>query len=414
MTMADAPHPDDPRKPDSPTDIKKPNWKFVLKNAVREFSDDQLPDAAAALTYFTVLSIFPGLIALVSILSLFGQSGDLVRSLIDDLAAQGAIPSDALDTIGPVLDNLLAAPAPGLGLVIGLATALWTASNYVKAFSRAMNRIYEVPEGRGPVKFNLGMYGLTAGMLLIVALVLIGLAISGPMAESLGNVIGLGDVAVTVIEIAKWPLIAALVVVLVALLYWGTPNVRQPKIRWISIGAALAILLAALASVAFGFFVANFGNYQATYGALAGVIVFLFWVNIINMVLLFGAEVDAELERGRQLQGGIEAEEAIQLPLRDEKGAIKKAEKQQEAVAEAREVRLTAGESSDPDADSDGDTDAEADADSAGTSGGARGSGDVRGHGASAVSSEEIAEAKKALAEQEKAANKPTNHYPEL
>lgn len=346
MTIDDAPHPEDPRKPDSPTDIKPPNWKFVLKSTVREFNDDGLSDAAAALTYFTVLSIFPGLIALASMLSLFGQSGEVLRTLILDLRDQGAIPASAIDTIEPVITTLVDTPAPGFGLVLGLLIALWTASNYVKAFSRAMNRVYEVPEGRGPVKFNLAMYGVTAGILALLSLAIIGVTISGPLAESVGNVFGLGDAAVTAFTIIKWPVIAAIVVIVVAILYWATPNVKQPKFRWISVGALVAIVLAAVASAAFGFYVANFGNYQATYGTLAGVIIFLFWINIINMVLLFGAELDAELERGRQLQGGIEAEEEIQLPLRDEKGAIKKQEKQAEAIAEAREVRLSAGTSS--------------------------------------------------------------------
>lgn len=342
-------HPEDARKPDSPGDIKAPNWKFVLKNAVREFGDDQLTDVAAGLTYYTVLSLFPALIALVSILSLFGQSGDLIRNLIMDLQRQGAIPVDALDVIMPAMESVLEAPAPGLGLILGLVIALWTASNYVKAFARGMNRIYEVPEGRGPIKFNLGMYGLTAGILLLIALALVLVTVSGPLAESLGNVIGLGDAAVTAFNVVKIPIIALIVALVIALLYWGAPNVKQPKMRWISVGAVVAIVGIVVASVLFGLYVANFGSYDKTYGTLAGVIIFLFWLNILNTVLLFGAEVDAELERGRQLQGGIEAEEEIQLPLRDEKGAIKKAEKQAEAVAEAREVRLTAGESSNPD-----------------------------------------------------------------
>ena len=219
-----------------------------------------------------------------------------------------------------------------------------------------------------------------------------------------------------------WAAGHVIVVVLVALLYWGTPNVRQPKFRWISVGALAAIVLAALASTAFGFYVGNFGNYEATYGTLAGVIIFLFLINIINTVLLFGAELDAELERGRQLQGGIPAEEEIQLPLRDDKGAIKKAEKQREAIDEAREVRLTAGESSDAGSASDtsgSDTGSRTSGDDAAGSDDAeptdagrrpqRGSG-----GATAVSSEEIAEAQKAVEEAEKAEHKPTNHYPDL
>lgn len=341
----DAPHPEDPRKPDNPTDIKPPNWRFVLKNAMREFIDDQMLDAAAGLTYYTVLSIFPAVIALVSILSLLGQGGDVIRTLIEDLQERGAIPVDAFRVIEPVMESLLETPAPGLGLILGIVVALWTASNYVKAFGRAMNRIYEVPEGRGLVKLNLSQYGLTTMVLVLVAMSLVLVTVSGPLARSVGDLIGLGDTAVTVFEIAKWPLLVGIVVVIVALLYWGTPNVRQPKFRWLSIGAVVAIIGAAIASVGFGFYVSNFGSYDETYGTLAGVIIFLFWINIINLVLLFGAEIDAELERGRQLQSGIEAEEEIQLPLRDDKAALKKEEKDRKAFQEARQLRLTRGES---------------------------------------------------------------------
>lgn len=344
-----APHPEDPRKPDSPTEIKAPNWKFVFKNAVREFGDDGLSDVAAALTYYTVLSIFPAVIALVSILSLFGQSGDLLKNLITDLEQRGAIPVDATETILPAMESILETPAPGLGLILGLAVALWTASNYVKAFGRAMNRVYEKPEGRGFVKLNAAMYGLTAGILVLAAVALVLITVSGPLAESIGNVIGLGDVALTVFNIAKWPLLLVIVVVIISLLYWGTPNVKQPKFRWLSIGAVIAIVGIAIASVAFAFYVANFGSYDKTYGTLAGVIIFLFWINIVNSVLLFGAEVDAELERGRQLQGGLPAEEEIQLPMRDDAAALKKQKKEREAIEEARELRLSAGTSAEPD-----------------------------------------------------------------
>ncbi|AQP43860.1 YihY/virulence factor BrkB family protein [Tessaracoccus flavus] len=349
MSTTSTPHPEHSSKPDSPTDIKPPSWKFVFKNAAREFGDDGLSDAAAGLTYYTVLSLFPAIIALVSILSLFGQSGDLLRNLITDLQDRGAIPVDALDVIMPVMESLLETPAPGIGLILGLLVAMWTASNYVKAFSRAMNRIYEIPEGRGFVKFNASMYALTAGMLALLALVLVLITVSGPLAESIGSLIGLGETALTVFNYAKWPILLVIVILIVSILYWGTPNVKQPKFRWLTIGAGIAIIGTILASLAFAFYVSNFGSYDETYGTLAGVIIFLFWVNIINSVLLFGAEIDAELERGRQLQGGIAAEKEIQLPMRDDKAAIKKQKKAREAVAEARELRLTAGASSDPD-----------------------------------------------------------------
>lgn len=345
----DAPHPDRGDKPDSPTDIKKPNWKFVFKNAIREFGDDGLSDVAAALTYYAVLSVFPAIIALVSILSLVGQSGDILKNLINDMKSDGALPADASNAILPILEQLIQTPAPSIGLVIGILVALWTASNYVKAFGRAMNTIYEVPEGRGVIKLTLSHYLTTAVILTLAALTLVLLAVSGPVAESIGNVIGLGSLAVTIFSIVKWPIIAVMMVVVVALLYWATPNVKQPKFRWISVGAIIAIIAAVLATLAFGFYVMNFGSYDKTYGALGGVIIFLLWIYIMNMMLLFGGEVDAELERGRELQAGIPAEREIQLPLRDDKAAIKKEQKQEEAVAEARAVRQTAGESSDAD-----------------------------------------------------------------
>lgn len=339
--------PEDSAKPDSPTDIKKPNWGFVLKSAVREFGDDECTDVAAGLTYRTVFSIFPGLIALVSILSLFGQSGDTVEQVMAE--GEQLVPADTWSSVQPAIEGLLTAPAPGLGLVIGLVTALWTASGYVKAFGRAMNKVYEVPEGRGAVKLNLGMYLLTGGILVLLALGMMIFVLSGPVAEQVGSWIGLGAVAVSVWNIAKWFLLALVVVLIIALLYHATPNVKQPKFRWISIGALLAIAVSLLATLGFFFYVTNFGNYNATYGALAGVIIFLLWVYIINAILLFGAEVDAELERGRQLQAGMHAEEELLLPMRDTAAAEKKAQTEAQAVEEARAIRLSAGDTGDID-----------------------------------------------------------------
>jgi membrane protein len=246
---------------------------------------------------------------------------------------------DALDVILPAMDSILRAPAPGLGLVLGILVAVWTASNYVKAFGRAMNTIYEVPEGRGFLRLNLSQYALTGAALLLIALILVLVTVSGPLARSIGGALGFGELAVTVFEFLKWPVLLVMVVLLIALLYWGTPNVRQPKFRWLSVGAVVAIVAAGVASAIFGFYVANFASYDRTYGTLAGVIIFLFWLYLLNSVLLFGAELDAELERGRELQGGIAAEETIQLPLKDEKAARRKQEKHTEAVVEAREIR---------------------------------------------------------------------------
>ncbi|MGJ9373797.1 YihY/virulence factor BrkB family protein [Nesterenkonia sp. CF4.4] len=340
---ADAPHPEDDRKPDSPAEITKPTWKYILRTTIREFSDDGCTDLAAGLTYRTVLSIFPALITVVSVLSLFGQGGGTVTTVLDQ--AEGIVPSDTWGTVRPALESVLTAPAPGLGLILGLLIALWSASGYVKAFGRAMNIIHEVPEGRGGIALNVQMYLLTALILVLGAIALMIFVLSGPIAEAAGNAIGLGPVAITVWSIAKWFILAFVVVLVVALLYYATPNVKQPKFRWVSVGALIAIVVAVLASVGFFFYVSNFSNYNATYGALAGVIILLLWIYIVNAILLFGAEVDSEVERGRELQAGMPAEENLQLPARDTKASDKKAKKHQEDVERAHNLRRSAGQS---------------------------------------------------------------------
>jgi len=341
----DRTRPDHPRKPDSPTDIRKPSWTYVLRKSVREFLKDDCTTLAAGLTYYAVLSIFPALIALASILALVGQGEEgtsQVTTMLED-----TLPADTFEQVEPVIESITNVGAPGIGLVIGLLVALWTASNYVTAFAKAMNRIYEVPEGRPIWKLRPWTYLLTLVLLLLVAVAVVILVVSGPVAQTVGDVVGLGSTAVTVWNIAKWPVLLLVVVVVIALLYYATPNVKQPKLRWISIGAVIAIVVAALATLALGIYVSQFSSYNETYGALAGVIVFLLWLWIMNLALLFGAEFDAELERGRQLQGGIEAEEHIQLPPRDTKASDKKAEQQQEDVERGRALRLSHGRTQD-------------------------------------------------------------------
>lgn len=332
-----APAPEDPRKPDDPTDLSSPSRKLAFKNAAREFSQDQCTDLAAALTYYAVLSLFPGLLALISVLGLVGDAQETTDTLLGIARDVGA--ASAVDTVEPVVRQIATTPAAGLGLVVGLLGALWSASGYVNAFSRAMNRVYEIDEGRPVWKLRPAMLAVTALLLLMAATTALALVVTGPLAEAVGGAIGLSDVAVTVWSIAKWPVVLAMVVLMVAVLYHSTPNVRQPKIRWISIGAVVAIVTWIVVSVLFGFYVANFGSYDETYGSLAGAIVFLLWLWITNLALLFGAEVDAETERSRQLQAGIMAEESIQLPPRDTTKSKKDAEKEAKQVAEARALR---------------------------------------------------------------------------
>ncbi len=335
------PDPDDPRKPDSPTDLTRPSLLFVLRKTAREFQQDQCTDLAAALTYYAVLSLFPALLVLVSLLGVFGQGGRTVDAVLE--TAAGVVPSDAMNLLRQPLEQLVQSPSAGVALITGALGALWSASGYIGAFGRAMNRIYEIDEGRPVWKLRPLQLVLTLAGLLLAATVAFMLAVSGPVAEAIGNAIGAGSVAVTAWNIAKWPVILVCVILAVAVLYYATPNVKQPRFRWISIGAAFAILMWIVASVLFGFYVANFGSYNKTYGALAGVIVFLLWLWITNLALLFGAELDAELERGRQLQAGLPAEHDIQLPPRDTRVLDKNEKAEEKDVKRAEELRRTKG-----------------------------------------------------------------------
>ncbi|MDQ1538942.1 MAG: rane protein [Actinomycetota bacterium] len=327
-------------KPDSPTDLTKPSWGYVVRKTFREFSKDQCTDLAAALTYYAVLAIFPAAIALLSLVSIFGQSQQAVNTLLGIISDAGA-PSVA-NTVRPTLEQLGNTPG-GLALVIGLAGALWSASGYVGAFGRAMNRMYEVGEGRPIWVLRLTMLLVTLGLVVLVALAMLALIVSGPLTQAIGNALGVGSAAVTAWQIAKWPVLLLIVVLVITILYHATPNVRQPKLRWISVGALVAIVVWVLSSAAFGFYVANFSSYNKTYGSLAGVIVFLLWLWLTNLALLFGAELDAELERGRELQAGIAAEESIQLPPRDTRNIDKTRTKFERDVQRGRELRTTQG-----------------------------------------------------------------------
>jgi membrane protein len=248
-----------------------------------------------------------------------------------------------VDTLRPTIQQLVESPSAGFALVLGILTALWSASGYVGAFGRAMNRIYEIPEGRPVWKLRPLQLVLTLAGLIMVAAIGFMLAVSGPVARAIGNAIGLGEVALTLWNVLRWPVILLFVVIAVAVLYYATPNVQQPKFRWISVGAALAILVWILASAGFGFYVASFGSYNKTYGALAGVIIFLLWLWITNLALLFGAELDSELERGRQLQAGMPAEKDLQLPPRDTRVSEKYEAVAEKDVERGRRLRQSRG-----------------------------------------------------------------------
>jgi membrane protein len=302
---------EEPRKP---TDLDRRSWWGVLKRTVSQFRANNLTDWAAALTYYGVLSIFPALIVLVSIVGLAGDSA--TQSLLDNINALG--PGPAQDIVTGAIKQISASPgAAGVAFALGLVAALWSASGYIGAFSRAANVIYEVPEGRPFWKLRPLQVAMTLALLVLVSVSAIAVVISGPLAERVGQLFGLGGTAVTVWNIAKWPAIVVIVMGMLALLYYVAPNVRHPGFRWITPGGVLAVVLWIAASAGFAVYVANFSSYNKTYGSLAGVVVFLVWLWISNIAVLLGVEFNAEMERGRELEAGVEPDETLTLEPRD-------------------------------------------------------------------------------------------------
>jgi membrane protein len=294
--------------------VKAASWWATLKRTVREFREDNLTDWAAALTYYGILAIFPALLALVSILGLIGSSA--TQPLIDNLDT--VAPGPAKDIVTSALENIQKSQgAAGVLFVVGLGGALWSASGYVAAFMRASNEIYDVEEGR-PIWKTLPTRVLTTlTLLLMLALVAVAVTFTGGLAEEAGNVLGVGSTAVDVWNIAKWPVVLLAVITTFAILYWAAPNVKHPKFRWLTPGSVVAVLIWIAASAAFALYVASFGSYNKTYGALGGVIVFLMWLWISNIAVLLGAEFDAEIERSRAIEGGLPADREPFIEPRD-------------------------------------------------------------------------------------------------
>ena len=303
--------------PGTPAALPPGRWWETLKRTVLEFRADGLTDWAAALTYYGVLAIFPGLIALVSILGLAGTSA--TDPLLENLEQLAPGPANEILT-GAIEEIAASRDTAGIAFVLGLLGALWSASGYLGAFARASNAIYEVEEGRPAWKLRPQQVGLTLVLIVLLALLAIGIVVSGPVAKEVGNVIGAGDAAVTAWGIAKWPAIALVVVGILAILFYAAPNVRQPGFRWITPGGLLTLAAWLAASAGFALYVSNFASYNATYGSIAGVIVFLVWLWVSNLALLLGAELNAELERSRELEAGVPEERTITLPPRDPPG----------------------------------------------------------------------------------------------
>ncbi|MGI8780664.1 MAG: YihY/virulence factor BrkB family protein [Solirubrobacteraceae bacterium] len=301
----------------SPTDLPKRSWGPTFIRTLKEFKEDKLQHWAAALTYYAVLSLFPALLVMVSLTGLIADPATVTQFLTDVIGALG--PASAVETFqGPIESVTSSGGAAGVLAIVGVASALWSASGYVGAFTEASNSIYEVEEGRPFWKLKPLQLLVTLICILLVTVTAIGLVVSGPLATAVGEAIGLGDAAVTAWQIAKWPVMLALVLVILHVLYYAAPNAKVGR-KWVSGGTVLTLVVWIVASVGFAFYVANFGSYNKTYGTLGGVIVFLLWLWITNIAVLLGVEFNAETERTRELHEGVRgAEDELKLDERDE------------------------------------------------------------------------------------------------
>jgi membrane protein len=301
--------------PDVPSELSLRSWWRVLVRTIREFDEDHLFDWAAALTYYTILSIFPGLLVLISVLGLLGQSA--IQPLLENVRA--VTPEPAREILEAGARSLTEAQgAAGVFVVLGAAGALWSASGYVAAFMSASNIIYDVREGRPLWKTLPIRLGVTVliGVMLVVSVVIV--IFTGRLAEAVGTALGAGSLLLSVWGIAKWPVLLVLVSLMLALLYWASPNARQGGFRWISPGGLLAVLVWMVASIGFGLYTNNFGSYNKTYGTLGGVILFFVWLWISNVAVLLGAQFDAELHRGRAVAAGQPEGQEPYVELREE------------------------------------------------------------------------------------------------
>lgn len=300
--------------PDSPTELPGRSWSALTRRVIAEFKDDELTDRAAALTYYGILSLFPALLVLVSLLGIAGESA--TQEVLDNV--QKLAPGSARDVITNAVEQLQA--KAGLGSVlalVGLVGAVWSASGYVAAFIRAANAVYDVPEGRPVWKVLPLRVALTVVLLMLAVVSALIVVFTGSLARQAGTALGVGDTALTVWSIAKWPVLVLLVTFMIAILYWAAPNARVKGFKWVSPGSLVALLIWLLASAGFAFYVANFGSYNKTYGTLAGVIIFLVWLWVTNLAILLGLEFDAELARQRVIDGGHPPEEEPYVEPRD-------------------------------------------------------------------------------------------------
>ncbi|TXS54221.1 YihY/virulence factor BrkB family protein [Streptomyces sp. t39] len=300
--------------PDTPTDLGKKSWGAVLKRTLKEFKRDELTDRAAGLTYYAILALFPALLVLISLLGIAGES--TTQTVLDNI--QKLAPGAARDVLTNAVTQLQGSAGVGSVLaIVGLLGALWSASGYVAAFIRASNAVYDLPEGRPVWKVLPVRVGLTLLLLVLACATALIVVLTGGLARQLGTTLGVGDTALTVWSIAKWPVLVLLVALMLAILYWAAPNAKGRGFKFVTLGSLLALLIWLIASAGFALYVANFASYNKTYGTLAGVIIFLVWLWITNLAILLGLEFDAEMDRERAIVAGHPPREEPYVEPRD-------------------------------------------------------------------------------------------------
>lgn len=330
----------------SPRKLSRDAWKLVFRLTFRGFITHGLIDMAASLTYYGVLALAPSLVALVSLGATFGDGRKSADALLASI--QTVAPGSALTLLRAPLEKFGDSPAVGYALIGGLAVAIWATSSFVAAFGRSLNRIYEIPEGRPIWKLKPFQILVALVVIVLVLITITVLVLSGPVTAGLGQALNIGQTPVILWSILKWPLLVAAVALAVAILYYATPNVRQPRFRWISGGALLTVIVLTAASVLFAIYAKDFAHYDNTYRSFAGIVIILVWLWIVNLTLVFGAEFDAQVERARELEAGVPAERKIQLEPRNTEASDRAARSRERSIRDGERLRRRHDEGSTP------------------------------------------------------------------
>jgi membrane protein len=300
-------------KPSKLSQLRWSTWRGVVLRSGKSFMDDNCTDWAAALTYYGVLALFPGAIVIVALTSLVASGEDAINTILGMM--RDLLPPDVMEPIEtPIRTVLEERGSAKLLLSFGAIAAVWSASGFVGAFVRASNAIYGVEEGRKWYVLRPLQLGLTVVSLVLLAIIALGLIVSGPVVEAIGDALRVGETTRSLWEIGKWPVLVVLAGLLLTLLFWIAPNVQQPRLRWITVGGAVALVAWLVMSFGFGLYVSNFGSYDATYGSLGAIVIFLIWLYLSNCALMLGVEINAEVARGRAIQAGEPAEEPVLEP----------------------------------------------------------------------------------------------------